>query len=113
MCTAKDTDLADKGFAFCHQDLSEALVEEFLVTKLWDKWGLVGDVIMNPYYHFLHSNTENGFVAIFTSYFPRVDIHSMISPDLLHQVIKGTFKDHLITWIVNYICSTNLESEAS
>ena len=37
----------------------------------------------------------------------------MISPDLLHQVIKGTFKDHLMTWVIHYICAKNLESEAN
>ena len=36
----------------------------------------------------------------------------MISQDLLHQVIKGTFKDHLVTWIVDYIQCVNSEGEA-
>ncbi|PBK83662.1 hypothetical protein ARMGADRAFT_1048374 [Armillaria gallica] len=35
----------------------------------------------------------------FTHGFPCTDIHKLLSPDLLHQVIKGTFKDHLVTWI--------------
>lgn len=39
----------------------------------------------------------------FTSSFPRADIHEMITPDLLHQVIKGTFKDHLVTWVGEYL----------
>src|ERR1700679_2947016 len=39
----------------------------------------------------------------FTSDFPRGDIYEMISPDLLHQLIKGTFKDHLVTWICEYL----------
>jgi hypothetical protein len=35
--------------------------------------------------------------------FPRADINELISPDLLHQVIKGTFKDHLVTWVEEYL----------
>ncbi|EGN94008.1 hypothetical protein SERLA73DRAFT_78385 [Serpula lacrymans var. lacrymans S7.3] len=39
----------------------------------------------------------------FTHDFPRADIHKILAPDLLHQVIKGTFKDHLVTWVENYL----------
>jgi hypothetical protein len=39
----------------------------------------------------------------FTHDFPRADIHELLSPDLLHQVIKGTFKDHVVTWVNEYL----------
>ncbi|KAJ7885314.1 hypothetical protein B0H14DRAFT_2338731 [Mycena olivaceomarginata] len=39
----------------------------------------------------------------FTWDFPRADIYELLSPDLLHQVIKGTFKDHLVTWVGEYL----------
>jgi hypothetical protein len=39
----------------------------------------------------------------FTHGFPQADIYELPSPDLLHQIIKGTFKDHLVTWVTNYI----------
>ncbi len=35
--------------------------------------------------------------------FPRADIYRIIMPDLLHQVIKGTFKDHLVLWVCMYL----------
>jgi Plavaka transposase len=47
--------------------------------------------------------TINGFSKPFTNDFPRADIHELISPDILHQLIKGTFKDHLVTWVEEYL----------
>ncbi len=35
----------------------------------------------------------------FTNEFPCADIHELIAPDLLHQIVKGTFKDHLVKWV--------------
>ena len=35
--------------------------------------------------------------------FPCADIHELLTPDLLHQVIKGTYKDHLIQWVEDYL----------
>ena len=43
----------------------------------------------------------------FTNDFPCADIHQLIAPDLLHQLIKGTFKDHLISWVGKYIINTH------
>lgn len=49
----------------------------------------------------------------FTSDFPRGDIYEMISPDLLHQLIKGTFKDHLVTWICKYLVKNYGKNQAA
>ncbi|KAH9968467.1 hypothetical protein BJV74DRAFT_909870 [Russula compacta] len=35
--------------------------------------------------------------------FPRADIHKLLTPDLLHQVIKGTFKDHIVMWVNKFL----------
>jgi len=48
----------------------------------------------------------------FTSDYPRGDIYEMISPDLLHQLIKGVFKDHLVTWVLNYLDITHTEARS-
>lgn len=48
----------------------------------------------------------------FTDDFPRADIHELLSPDILHQLIKGTFKDHLVTWIGQYITQENRARDA-
>ncbi|KAJ3927425.1 MAG: hypothetical protein NXY57DRAFT_1051007 [Lentinula lateritia] len=63
---------------------------DFLITCfdpgiIWDEFGVRSDVVP------------------FTSYFPRADIHELLTPYLLHQMIKGTFKDHLVEWVADYI----------
>ncbi|KAG1860203.1 hypothetical protein DFJ58DRAFT_840085 [Suillus subalutaceus] len=49
----------------------------------------------------------------FTNYFPRADIHKLLSPDILHQLIKGAFKDHIVTWVHKYIQARYSENEAN
>ena len=39
----------------------------------------------------------------FTMRFPHADIHELLTSDLLHQAIKGTFKDHLVVWVEDYL----------
>lgn len=39
----------------------------------------------------------------FTEGFPRADVNQILSPDILHQLIKGGFHDHLVTWVNEYL----------
>ncbi|KIJ13945.1 hypothetical protein PAXINDRAFT_13269 [Paxillus involutus ATCC 200175] len=77
----------DGKYGSCTQELCEALIAEFQeeFDTLWDEWGIIGDI------------------ELFTSNFPRLDIHALLAPDLLHQLIKGTFKDHLVDWVGSYL----------
>ncbi|KAJ7312726.1 hypothetical protein DFH08DRAFT_791300 [Mycena albidolilacea] len=83
-CTASNKDLDGHGGRRSQQQ-TEALFEAFSHKTLWDDYGIIPDVLP------------------FTWDFPRADIHELLSPDLLHQVIKGTFKDHLVTWVGEYL----------
>ncbi|KAH7904126.1 hypothetical protein BJ138DRAFT_1019557, partial [Hygrophoropsis aurantiaca] len=85
-CRAPPDQLATEGPPRFREH-TEVLVETFEADDLWDAFGIVGDVI--PY----------------TNYFPRADIHELLTPDLLHQLIKGTFKDHLVQWVEDYVYS--------
>ncbi|KAJ2921951.1 hypothetical protein H1R20_g15145, partial [Candolleomyces eurysporus] len=73
---------------------TDFLVNHYDRAMIWDSFGVRDDVVP------------------FTHSFPRADIHELLSPDLLHQVIKGTFKDHLVSWINNYIHSSHPTNKA-
>ncbi|KAK7027767.1 hypothetical protein R3P38DRAFT_2623597 [Favolaschia claudopus] len=76
------------------EEHTEALLEGCTLKELWDDLGIVGDIIP------------------FTADFPRADIHELISMDLLHQIIKGTFKDHVVDWVEDYIRAVHEPAEA-
>ena len=48
-------------------------------------------------------------LSAFTHSFPWADIHELLTPDLL---IEGVFKDHLVTWVADYLHITHGEMAA-
>lgn len=69
------------------REATDTLCEEFDYTMLWEEWGIITGSDLVP----------------FTNDYPRADIHGLLSLDILHQIIKGTFKDHLVTWFEQYL----------
>ncbi|KAG6894908.1 hypothetical protein C0992_004017 [Termitomyces sp. T32_za158] len=67
------------------QEYTELLIRYLDLKTLWQDYGIAAEA--EP----------------FTSTFPRADIYQLMTSDLLHQVIKGTFKDHLVTWIGDWL----------
>ncbi|KAJ7065172.1 hypothetical protein C8F01DRAFT_1366212 [Mycena amicta] len=92
-CSAPPDDL-DRPSPRRSREETEALLDGCTLKELWDGFGIVGDIIP------------------FTADLPRADIHELISMDLLHQIIKGTFKDHIVDWVEQYIYATH-ESKAA
>ncbi|KAJ7480981.1 hypothetical protein FB451DRAFT_1350862 [Mycena latifolia] len=92
-CTASSKDL-DGPSGRRSQVHTETLFDVFDHGTMWDEYGVVPDVLP------------------FTWDFPRADIYELLSPDLLHQVIKGTFKDHLVSWVGEYLEATHGKKEA-
>ncbi|KAG1726100.1 hypothetical protein EDB19DRAFT_1945348 [Suillus lakei] len=93
-CMSNCNNLDEKSLCRCH-DHTEALIKEVATSlALWDEYGIVSDLVP------------------FTNDFPRADIYKLIAPDLLHQLIKGTFKDHLVEWVGKYLMHIHGKKEA-
>lgn len=92
---------------------TEALIMTQDVSTLWSEHGIVSDVIVSLGPDKLTSIYLRFHFQPFTNDFPRADIHELIAPDLLHQVIKGTFKDHLVTWVGEYLLLTHGRKKAN
>ncbi|KAI5992849.1 hypothetical protein EDC04DRAFT_2872713 [Pisolithus marmoratus] len=76
------------------QVLLSSIMHELDLQTLWDKYGIDRTIVP------------------FTSKFPHADIQRMLSLDILHQLIKGGFKDHLVDWVEKYLIHVHGRSTA-
>ncbi|KAI6037783.1 hypothetical protein EDC04DRAFT_2868601 [Pisolithus marmoratus] len=90
---AHQVDLDQDALQHCHEH-TELIIKELDLQTLWDKYGIDRTIVP------------------FTSEFPCVDIQRMLSLDILHQLIKGGFKDHLVDWVEKYLIHVHGRSAA-
>ncbi|KAL0572526.1 hypothetical protein V5O48_009441 [Marasmius crinis-equi] len=88
-CSAHPDNLDDPNSFIRKKEWADAMIEAYDGVLVWNAYGIVSDVVL------------------FTNYFLRADIHLLLTPNLLHQIIKGTFKDHLVDWINEHIIATH------
>ncbi|KAJ7744450.1 hypothetical protein DFH07DRAFT_869769 [Mycena maculata] len=93
-CHARPHNLDSPGALPRSHQKTDKLITCFDPGTLWDDFGIRSDVVP------------------FTCDFPRAEIYELISPDLLHQIIKGTFKDHLVEWVIQYLHEVHGEARA-
>jgi hypothetical protein len=80
------------------------LLEKEAAGRLNSEYGLSKGVLVSGVCSLLRLATN--YVQPFTYSFPRADIYHMILPNILHQLIKGCFHDHLIQWVEDYLTLT-------
>ncbi|KAL4063996.1 hypothetical protein V8B97DRAFT_2026205 [Scleroderma yunnanense] len=68
---------------------SNMIVDKFELCNIQENYELDGDIVVS---------TMTDCIQLFINDFPCADICEMLSSDILHQLIKGRFKDHLVDW---------------
>ncbi|EAU93525.2 hypothetical protein CC1G_02755 [Coprinopsis cinerea okayama7 len=93
-CTVLPANMEGVGGPRTNELIDAILENGFSHQEIWDNYGFDSTVVP------------------FTRDFPRACIYEILTSDLLHQVIKGTFKDHLVTWVEDYLYLAHEKAEA-
>ena len=102
-CDAKPDDLDNPSVNPRTREQTAALLKDEDPETLWFEHGIIPDFLVC--HHGVNNLTHSdiGISQPFMMRFPRADVHELLSCDLLHQAIKGTFKDHLVQWVEDYL----------
>lgn len=114
-CEATPNNLDDPHANLRSHEKTKLLIRKFDPGIIWDNYGVRDDVEVCSHYYLIFimlSFARPEPCQPFTSHFPQADIHKLLTPDLLHQLITGTFKDHLVTWVENYLLKTHAKAMA-
>jgi hypothetical protein len=94
----------DVGNAHLHNHRkTEFLINNWDPGTLWTDFGVHADVSLIVCFH----GCLNLNLQLFTSDFPQADIHELLLPDLLHQVIKN----HIVMWVNEYLLEVHGEAQ--
>ncbi|THG94016.1 hypothetical protein EW026_g7366, partial [Hermanssonia centrifuga] len=71
-------------------------MEQIVVTAIVQNWCVICKELWDNY-------VIISTIMPFSDDFPQANIHKLIAGNLLHQIIKGCFKEHLVNWVFTYI----------
>jgi hypothetical protein len=78
------------------------IIENFGLNVAWKEYGIAGKCIVCSQC----TTLSLLLMAIYSLSWPTFLKHRALltlAPDLLHQLIKGVFKDHLVQWVEEYL----------
>ena len=112
-CNAHPDNLDAPGARRRTHEMTDFLIRTWDASILWTDFGIRADIVVC--FLIFQSIFFSSYSTLqpFTHGFPRADIHQLLTPDLLHQVIKGTFKDHLVMWVNEYLYEAHGEARAN
>jgi hypothetical protein len=91
---------------------TDILINTYNPCVLWDDFSVRHNIVVCFIYIYSVAFCLIWIEQPFTYFFPCTDIHELLAPDLLHQLIKGVFKDHLVDWVMEYLYVTHREKKS-
>ncbi|KAH8981033.1 hypothetical protein EDB86DRAFT_3066721 [Lactarius hatsudake] len=68
---------------------------------------MIPELVRFEHLHTLFKETTHGIM--WDQYSIAADMYELLAPDILHQLIKGAFKDHLVVWVEHYLIMDDID----